>query len=40
MTQLRHRIDALKRNVELAQKKEAQAERERQQLELAMHNKE
>ena len=40
MTQLRNRIDALKRNVELAQKKEAQAERERQQLELAMHNKE
>jgi len=40
MNQLRTRIDALKRNVEIAQKKEAQAERERLLLEQGIRNKE
>ena len=40
MSQLKNRIEALKRNVEAAQKKEVLAERERSQLELSMRNKE
>lgn len=40
MEQLKHRIDALKRNVETTQKKEALVERHRQQLEQGIHNKE
>ena len=40
MSQLKNRIEALKRNVEQAQKKDALAERERQQLEMGLRNKE
>ena len=39
MNQLKNRIQALKRNVDAAQKKEEQAEKERLQLELNMRNK-
>ena len=39
MSQLKNRINALKRNVDAAQKKEEQAEKERLQLELNMRNK-
>ena len=40
MEQLKHRIDALKRNVEQAQKKEMQAERQRNAVEMGIRNKE
>jgi hypothetical protein len=40
MSQLKNRIEALKRNVETAQKKEILAERERTILEQGMRNKE
>jgi len=40
MEQLKHRIDALKRNVENVQKTQAKDERSRQQIEMAIRNKE
>ena len=40
MEQLKHRIEALKRNVEQAQKKEVQAERQRKMLQDGIRNKE
>ena len=40
MEQLKHRIDALKRNVEQAQKKEAIAEKQRNTIEQGIRNKE